>query len=71
MGRQSPRFFGIRIGKSAKEVYELWENKGLIEKVPLTNGFMWRITELGRSLGGRLSDQGTPTFDLEKIGHLL
>lgn len=69
--RESPRFFGRRIGLSAKEVYEKWTELGLIEEYQNGRAYGWRITELGESLGGKLSAQGTPTFDYENIKHLL
>lgn len=68
--RDFPRYFGIRIGLSAKEVYEKWEQLGLIEdRDNHTSG--WEITDFGESLGGKYSSQGTPTFDYENIKHLL
>ena len=69
--RESPRFFGQNIGLSAQEVYDKWEELGLIEKQIYHNGYGWQITEYGKSFGGKLSDHGTPTFDFEKIKHLM
>lgn len=69
--RESPRFFGPRVGLSAQEVYAKWIELGLIEKYQSNhNTYGWHITELGESLGGRLSPQGTPTFDYKDIKHL-
>ncbi len=68
---ESPRFFGRRIGKSAEEVYKRWKDLGLIEIFHVKNGYGWRITDLGKSLGGKLSRNGAvPTFAFEKIKHL-
>ena len=74
--RESPRFLGRRIGLSAQEVYDKWIDLGLIKKYEgFTQGgykcWGWHITDLGKSLGGKLSDQGTPTFDYESIQHLM
>ena len=68
---ESPRFFGRRIGKSAEEVYKRWKELGLIESFRTHNTYGWHITDLGKSLGGKLSRNGAvPTFDFEKIKHL-
>ena len=70
--RESPRFFGQNIGLSAQEVYDKWEELGLIEKhISSWNSWGWQITDYEKSLGGKLSDHGTPTFDFEKIKHLM
>ena len=69
---ESPRFFGRSIGKSAQEVYDRWVELGLIEEYrPSHNVVGWQITEYGKSLGGRLSRQGTPTFDYEDIKDIM
>ena len=73
---ESPRFFGRRIGKTADEIYTIWEELGLIEKhfdpkYPGKGYFWWDITPKGESYKGRKSPQGTPTFDYEDIKNLL
>lgn len=73
---ESPRFFGRHVGMSAGEVYKKWVELGLIEYYHEGNGAGWKITECGKSLGGRLSGVttkytgGTPTFDYDTIKHL-
>ncbi|MBQ7146835.1 MAG: hypothetical protein IJR95_08795 [Lachnospiraceae bacterium] len=68
---KSPRFFGIHVGMTASEVYDKWEELGLIEKhYGEKQYFWWDITDYGKSLGGRKSSQGTPTFDYDDIKDL-
>ena len=72
---QSPRFFGRDHGMTADEVYNKWEKFGLIERIynekyPGKGYFSWGITEKGKSLGGRKSSNGTPTFDYEDIKNI-
>ncbi len=70
--RQSPRFFGRDHGMTTDEVYEKWEELGLIEKKYDDRGFItWEITALGESYGGRKSPNGAPTFDYDDIKELL
>ena len=73
---ESPRFFGRHFGMTAREVYDKWVKLNLIEEYHEGNCWGWRITEYGKSLGGRLSEVstkytgGTPTFDYDTIKHL-
>ena len=66
MSRMSARFVGTKVGLTAAGVYELWEAMGLVVKDRL--GY-WDLTDLGKSIGGRLSDGRVPvpTFDFDTI----
>ena len=64
--RISARFLGNIIGMSAKAIYAIWQQLGLV--TPDKCGG-WDLTDLGKSIGGRLSKSNypVPTFDYEVI----
>ena len=68
MGMKSARFIAQElINYTTKDVYEIWKDMGLAIKDKFGD---WVITELGRSIGGKMS-KGTrlsvPIFDSDKI----
>ena len=68
MGMKSARFIAQElINYTTKDVYEIWKDMGLVIKDKFGD---WVITELGRSIGGKMS-KGTrlsvPIFDSDKI----
>lgn len=55
------------IGYTAADVYDLWYDMGLVIKDKFGD---WALTELGRSIGGRMSKSDrlpVPTFDSDKV----
>ena len=67
----SARFVGNRVGMSAKWVYDMWKDMGLVIN---NNSGGWSLTELGRSVGGRMSKgsySSVPTFDFEVIEQMM
>lgn len=67
MSRTSARFFAIKVGMRAPEVYDMWKDMGLVIKDKFGD---WVLTDLGREIGGRMSDGNrfsVPTFKFEII----
>ena len=62
----SARFIAPKIGFTTKDVYQMWNDMGVIEKDKWGN---WILTEAGRNLGGRLSGGNcpVPTFKIDTI----
>ncbi|MBE6747062.1 MAG: hypothetical protein E7558_06390 [Ruminococcaceae bacterium] len=71
MERMSARFVGNVVGKSAKWVYALWEEMGIVTKDKLGD---WILTDAGKEIGGKMSRNNycpVPTFDFEVIEKLM
>lgn len=68
MGMKSARFIAEElINYTTKDVYEIWKDMGLVEKDKFGD---WIITEIGRSIGGKMSKGSrlsVPVFDSDKI----
>ncbi len=68
MGMKSARFIAQElVNYTTKDVYEIWKDMGLVVKNKFGD---WVITELGRSIGGRMSKGNhlsVPIFDSDKI----
>lgn len=68
MSRKSAKFIAQELlGYTAADVYEIWKDMGLVIKDKFGD---WALTELGRSLGGKMSKSThlpVPTFDSDKI----
>ena len=67
LGRMSARYIGKNVGKSAKWVYEMLHDMGLIVK---DNFGDWILTEAGKKMNGRMSYKSgypVPTFVFEEI----
>lgn len=68
MLRESANFIAKRlIGYTAEDIYEIWSDMGLVIK---DKSGEWILTELGSSVGGRMSKNtylSVPTFDPETI----
>lgn len=68
MGRMSARFIAQKlIDWSASDVYECWKDMGLVVMDKVGG---WDLTDLGRNIGGKLSNSNhSPvlTFDADKI----
>lgn len=67
MSRMSARFIAQQlIGFTTKDVYEMWNDMGIVKKDKLGD---WVLTELGRALGGRVSqgNHPVPTFKADEI----
>ena len=68
MLRESANFIAKRlIGYTAEDIYEIWSDMGLVIK---DKSGEWILTELGSSVGGRMSKNtylAVPTFDPETI----
>lgn len=66
--RMSARYIAKElIGYTAADVYDLWYDMGLVIKDKFGD---WALTELGRSIGGRMSKSDrlpVPTFDSDKV----
>ena len=63
----SARYVGIKIGKTTKEVYDIWEDMGLVVRDKWGD---WGLTDAGRSIGGKMSKSNyrpVPTFDLNVV----
>ena len=53
MSRKSAKFIAQElIGYTAADVHEIWKDMGLVVKDKFGD---WALTELGRSIGGRMS----------------
>lgn len=66
-GRMSARYIGKEVGKSAKWVYEMWKDMGIVIKDKYGD---WILTDAGRALNGKMSkfsDFSVPTFKAEEI----
>ncbi len=71
MSRMSARFVGNHVGMSTEWVYCMWKDMGLVIKDKFGD---WALTEMGRSIGGRMSKSNyrpVPTFDFEVIEKLM
>ena len=67
LGRMSARYIGNEVGKSAKWVYEILKDMGLVIKDNLGN---WVLTEAGKKMNGKMSYKSgypVPTFVFEEI----
>ena len=68
MSRMSAKFFARElVGYSTADVYDIWKDMGLVFKNTFGD---WSLTELGRSVGGKLSKnpyRPTLTFDFDKV----
>ncbi len=71
MGRMSARFVGQMVGMSTEWVYGMWKDMGLVIKDKFGD---WTLTEVGRSIGGRMSKSNhcpVPTFDFAVIEKMM
>lgn len=71
MNRKSARFVGLEICKSAKWVYDVWHQMGLVMKNSYNE---WVLTQKGYDVGGKMSNNNyvpVPTFDLDNIQKLM
>ena len=68
MSRKSARYIAQElIGYTAADVYDIWKDMGLIIKDKFGD---WALTELGRSIGGKMSKSDhppVPTFEADKV----
>lgn len=68
MSRKSARFIAEMLNNyTTKDVYEIWKDMGIVVKDKFGD---WIITDLGRSLGGKMSSGNrlsVPTFDADFI----
>ena len=68
MSRKSARFIaGMLSNCTTQDVYEIWKDMGIVVKDAFGD---WVITDLGRSIGGRMSNGSrlsVPIFDAEFI----
>lgn len=68
MSRKSARYIAQElIGYTAADVYDIWKDMGLIIKDKFGD---WALTELGRSIGGKMSKSDqlpVPTFEAGKV----
>lgn len=68
MGRMSARFIAQKlIDFTAADVYEIWNDMNLVCKDKFGD---WVLTDLGRSIGGKMSKSDhfpVPTFDADKV----
>lgn len=66
--RKSARYIAQeRMNYTTDDVYEIWKDMGLVLKDKFGD---WALTELGKSIGGRLSKinvRPVPTFDSTMI----
>lgn len=71
MSRMSARFVAREVGKSASWVYDMWNDMGLVIKDKFGD---WVLTDLGRKVGGRMSEGSrlsVPTFEFEIIEKMM
>lgn len=71
MKRMSARFVGNAVGKSTEWVYNIWKDMGLVSKDKFGD---WSLSDLGRSIGGRMSKSNycpVPTFDFEVVEKMM
>ena len=71
MNRMSARFVAQKVGKSTAWVYDMWKDMGFVVKDKFGD---WDLTELGRKVGGRMSEGSrlsVPTFEFEKIEKMM
>lgn len=71
MNRMSAKYIGQALSMTTKEVYEMWNDMGLVSKDKFGD---WILTELGKEIGGEMSKNNyisVPTFELEKIEQLM
>lgn len=68
MGRKSARFIAEMLTNyTTKDVYEIWKDMGIVVKDKFGD---WIVTDLGRSLGGKMSNGdrlSVPTFNADFI----
>lgn len=71
MNRMSARFLAKKVGMSTQWVYDIWKDMGLVIKDKFGD---WILTDLGRKIGGRMSDGSrlsVPTFEFEVIEKMM
>ena len=71
MGRMSAKYVGRELFTNVKEVYRIWNDMGIVRKDEFND---WVLTELGKTLGGRMSKHNThpvPSFDFDVIKKLM
>ena len=71
MSRMSARFVGKAVGMSTEWGYGMWKDMGLVIKDKFGD---WALTEVGKSIGGRMSKSNhcpVPTFDFEIIEKMM
>ena len=67
IGRMSAKFLGREVGLGTKDVYDIWDKMGLVQKDKWGD---WTLTQLGREMGGKMSEGSrlsVPTFDFDTI----
>lgn len=67
MDRMSARFLGIKLGKTTADIYKTWKKIGVLTKDKFGD---WTLTELGRTIGGKMSKSNyvsVPTFECDPI----
>ena len=68
MSRKSARYIAEMLSNyTTKDVYEIWKDMGMVIKDKFGD---WVITDIGRSLGGKMSTGNrlsVPTFDADFI----
>lgn len=71
MSRMSARFVAQKVGMTTEWVYTMWKDMGLVIKDKMGD---WILTDLGYSIGGKMSDGGkisVPTFEFEVIEKMM
>lgn len=71
MSRMSARFIARQIGMSTEWVYDIWKDMGLVVR---DNWEDWILTELGKQIGGKMSQNSqrpVPTFIFETIEKMM
>ncbi|MBR4101010.1 MAG: hypothetical protein IKK51_03915 [Oscillospiraceae bacterium] len=65
--KKSAKFIAqLLVGYTSKDVYDIWEDMGIVFKDKMGS---WKITDLGRSIGGSMSksDYSQPVFEEDII----
>lgn len=71
MSRKSARFVAEKVFMRTTVVYDIWRDMGLVIKDKFGD---WVLTDLGRKIGGRMSDGNrlsVPTFEFEIIQKMM
>lgn len=71
MSKMSARFVGQKVGLKASEVYDIWKNMGLVVNDKYGD---WIITELGKKIGGKMSNGNyspVPIFEFKMIEEMM
>lgn len=71
MSRKSARFVAEKVFMRTTVVYDIWRDMGLVMKDKFGD---WVLTDLGRKIGGRMSDGNrlsVPTFEFEIIEKMM